>query len=232
MTRITVMKDILQTNNSVAAQIRARYPDTLVLNVVASPGAGKTSLLERTVAGLKDDLRIAVVEGDLSTSLDAERIAAHDIPVIQINTDGGCHLEAWQVQSALNELPDEPLDVLIIENVGNLVCPTNFDLGEDRKVLVMSLTEGDDKPLKYPGSFTAVQAVVLNKIDLAPYLPASIETLRANSLRINPGLAIFETSCTSGQGLEDWYQWIRDLLTAKRNVVRAAATCEEQPRNA
>ncbi|NDJ61377.1 MAG: hydrogenase nickel incorporation protein HypB [Chloroflexi bacterium] len=229
MTQVKVMKDILQTNNSVAGTIRTRYDSegVLVLNFVSSPGAGKTTLLERTVAGLKNDMKIGVVEGDLSTSLDAERIAQHGIPVIQINTDGGCHLEAWQVNSALAELPDEHFDMLIIENVGNLVCPTNFDLGEDKKVLVMSLTEGDDKPLKYPGSFTAVEAVVINKIDLAPYLPAKVETMRENALSINPHLKIFEVSCTSGEGLDAWFQWVRDLRAAKGTRLTG-----EQPTNA
>ncbi len=217
MHEIKVMKDIMKANKDVAADIRKRYDEqgTLVLNVVASPGAGKTSLLERTLGDLKEAFSMAVIEGDPSTSLDAERIAQHNVPVIQINTEGGCHLEAWQVQSAITALGQQAFDILIIENVGNLVCPTNFDLGEDKKVLVISLTEGDDKPLKYPGSFTAVEAVVINKIDLAPYLPANVDVLRENMLSINPNLAVFEVSCTSGEGLDQWYEWLR-MLRAER----------------
>lgn len=218
MHEIKVMKDIMQANKDVAADIRTRYEQqgTLVLNVVASPGAGKTSLLERTLAGLKEEFAIGVIEGDPSTSLDAERIAKHNVPVVQINTEGGCHLEAWQIQGAIEGFDSDAFDILIIENVGNLVCPTNFDLGEDKKVLVISLTEGDDKPLKYPGSFTAVEAVVINKVDLAPYLPASVDKLRENMLSINPNLDVFEVSCTSGEGLEHWFDWLRTLRAERK----------------
>lgn len=218
MHEIKVLKDIMQANKDVAADIRDLYQQqgTLVLNVVASPGAGKTSLLEKTLAGLKTEYSIGVIEGDPSTSLDAERIAQHEIPVIQINTEGGCHLEAWQIQAAINEFDRNQFDIMIIENVGNLVCPTNFDLGEDKKVLVISLTEGDDKPLKYPGSFTAVDAIVINKIDLAPYLPASVDVMRQNALNINPNLAVFEVSCTSGEGLDTWFDWLRTLRAERK----------------
>lgn len=218
MHEIKVLKDIMQANKDVAADIRDLYQQqgTLVLNVVASPGAGKTSLLEKTLASLKTEHSIGVIEGDPSTSLDAERIAQHEIPVIQINTEGGCHLEAWQIQAAINEFDRNQFDIMIIENVGNLVCPTNFDLGEDKKVLVISLTEGDDKPLKYPGSFTAVDAIVINKIDLAPYLPASVDVMRQNALNINPNLAVFEVSCTSGEGLDTWFDWLRTLRAERK----------------
>lgn len=218
MSRIEVMKDILQANVNVADAIRARfeYDGTLALNLIASPGAGKTSLLERTVAALKNEMVVGVIEGDLVTSLDAERIAQHEVPAVQINTTSGCHLEAHQVQDALSQLPDEPFDLVVIENVGNLVCPTEFDLGEDVKVVVVSLTEGDDKPLKYPGAFTVATAAVINKIDLAPYLPASIETLHENVLRINPNLAVFETSCTTGEGVEEWLDWVRARRAEKK----------------
>ncbi len=217
MPRVNVMKDILQANVGVAGALRARFAagGTLALNLIASPGAGKTSLLEHTVAALKDTFAVGVVEGDLATSLDAERIARQGVPAVQINTDGGCHLEAHQVEEALGRLPDA-LDLLVVENVGNLVCPTSFDLGEDLKVVIVSLTEGDDKPLKYPGAFTTAGAFVINKIDLAPYLPARAETLRANALKINPDLPVFEVSCTTGAGVDAWLDWLRAQIAAKR----------------
>jgi hydrogenase nickel incorporation protein HypB len=219
MPQINVMKDILQANINVAGQLRDRFARTgaLALNLIASPGAGKTSLLERTVAALKDEYAIGVVEGDLATSIDAERIARQGVPAVQINTDGGCHLEARQVRAALGKLPAR-LDLLVVENVGNLVCPTEFDLGEDLKVVIVSLTEGDDKPLKYPGAFNTAGAMVINKMDLAPYLPASAETLRANALTINPNLEVFEVSCTTGEGLDAWLDWVRARLVAKRGI--------------
>jgi hydrogenase nickel incorporation protein HypB len=211
------MKNILEANVGVAGQLRARFAaeGTLVLNLVASPGAGKTSLLELTVAALKETFAVGVVEGDLATSLDAERIARHGVPAVQINTDGGCHLEAHQIEAALARLPGA-LDLLVVENVGNLVCPTNFDLGEDLKVVIVSLTEGDDKPLKYPGAFTTAGAFVINKIDLAPYLPANVETLRANALTVSPNLPVFEVSCTTGVGVDAWLDWVRARIAEKR----------------
>jgi hydrogenase nickel incorporation protein HypB len=188
----------------------------LVLNIIASPGAGKTTLLERTIESLNGELYLSVIEGDPTTSLDSERIAAAGVPVVQINTDGGCHLEARMIQVALEQLDAEDADVVIIENVGNLLCPTGWDLGEDAKVVVASLPEGDDKPLKYPMAFATAQAVVINKIDLEPYLPAKVSVLRENALRINPDLAVFEVSALTGQGLEGWVDWIREKLTEKR----------------
>ena len=224
MPRLNVMQDILQANTGVAGALRARFAadGTLVLNLIASPGAGKTSLLEHTVAALKGEFALGVVEGDLATALDAERIARHGVPAVQINTDGGCHLEAQQVEAALRRLPEGRLDLLAVENVGNLVCPTGFDLGEDLKIVIVSLTEGDDKPLKYPGAFTTAGALVINKIDLAPYLPASVEALRANALTINPNLSVFEVSCTSGAGLESWIAWVRAQIGEKQAQSRAA----------
>ena len=218
MPRVNIMKDLLQANVGVAAQLRAHFAEegTLVLNLIASPGAGKTSLLEQTVAALKGEFAVGVVEGDLATSLDAERIARHGVPAVQINTDGGCHLEVQQVVDALDRLSAGRLDLVLVENVGNLVCPTSFDLGEDLKVVVVSLTEGDDKPLKYPGAFTSAGAFVINKIDLAPYLPARIEALRANALTINPNLTVFEVSCTTGAGIDAWLGWLRAQAQAKR----------------
>jgi hydrogenase nickel incorporation protein HypB len=217
---IPVLKEVTEANTLLADVLRANFAahDVLVVNVIASPGAGKTSLLERTIKALDGELRIAVIEGDPTTSIDAERIAAVGIPVVQINTGGGCHLEARQVQKAVEQLDVSAADVVIIENVGNLMCPTEWDLGEDIKVVVASLPEGDDKPLKYPLSFLQAQAVVVNKIDLEPYIPAKAAVMRENALKVNPDLAVFEVSCVSGQGINDWLAWLRTQLHNKRTA--------------
>lgn len=217
MKRIPVVTNVLEYNQAVANDVRqAIHPTTLVLNLLSSPGAGKTTLIERTAAALQGELRLAVIEGDLTTTLDADRVAAYNVPVVQINTDGGCHLEARQIMPALSQLALDKVDVLIIENVGNLVCPTEFDLGEDAKVVVTSLTEGDDKPLKYPGAFVAAQVIVINKMDLAPYLPVSVEKLRAAIATVNRHAPVIVLSCTTGDGLAAWLDWIRGALRAKR----------------
>lgn len=218
MVNIPVLKSITEANALLAEALRAKFAqqDVLVLNIIASPGAGKTALLERTIEKLNGELRLSVIEGDPTTSLDSERIAAAGVPVVQINTDGGCHLEARMIQVAVEQLKIEDADMVIIENVGNLLCPTGWDLGEDAKVVVASLPEGDDKPLKYPMAFATAQAVVINKIDLEPYLPAKVSVLRENALQINPDLAVFEVSALTGQGLDGWVDWIREKLTEKR----------------
>jgi len=218
MVKIPVLKSVTEANALLADAIRARFAqqDVLVLNIIASPGAGKTTLLERTIEKLHGELRLAVIEGDPTTSLDAERIGAAGVPVVQINTGGGCHLEARMIQTALEQLEVADADVVIIENVGNLLCPTGWDLGEDAKVVIASLPEGADKPLKYPMAFATAQAVVINKIDLEPYVPAQSSVLRQNALQINPDLAVFEVSALTGQGLDGWLDWIRDKLTEKR----------------
>jgi hydrogenase nickel incorporation protein HypB len=223
--RVSVLKDITEANSELAAELRElfRQNQVLVLDVVASPGAGKTTLLERTIERLNGELRLCVIEGDPATSIDTDRITAAGVPAVQINTDGGCHLEAGMVQAALLELNIAQADVVIIENVGNLLCPTGWDLGEDAKVLVASLTEGDDKPLKYPMSFASAQAVVINKIDLEPYIPAKVARLRENALLVNPSLAVFEMSCLTGQGIEAWLDWIRTRLAQKRQKAAAGA---------
>lgn len=190
----------------------------MVLNIIASPGAGKTSLLERTIEALTGELVISVIEGDPTTSIDAERIVAAGAAAVQINTGGGCHLEARMIQEALGDLNIEGSDVVIIENVGNLLCPTGWDLGEDAKVVVASLPEGDDKPLKYPIAFTNAQAVVVNKIDLEPYIPAKSVVMMENALKINSDLDVFPVSCLTGEGLESWLDWIRTKLAEKRGI--------------
>lgn len=226
MAKIPVLKSITEANALLAEALRTRFArqELLVLNIIASPGAGKTALLERTIERLNGELRLSVIEGDPTTSLDSERIAAAGVPVVQINTDGGCHLEARMIQAAVEQLEIEDADVVIIENVGNLLCPTGWDLGEDAKVVIASLPEGDDKPLKYPMGFATAQAVVINKIDLEPYLPARVSVLRQNALLINPDLAVFEVSALTGQGLDGWLDWIREKLTKKRE-----AQCTKHP---
>ncbi len=217
-TDIPVLKEITEANSLLAGNLRAQFARqrVLVLDLIASPGAGKTTLLERTIALLKGELRLCVIEGDPATSLDAERIVSAGMPAVQINTGGGCHLEARMIQAALGQMPIDEVDVVIIENVGNLLCPTGWDLGEDAKVVVASLPEGDDKPLKYPMAFVTAQVAIINKIDLEPYIPSKATRLRENALAVNPELTVFEVSCLTGQGLEAWIAWIRQQLVGKR----------------
>ena len=216
---LTVERKVLEKNDAIAAINRTRFAShgVFVLNMVSSPGAGKTTLLERTIERLKGSLHVGVIEGDVQTDLDARRVAAYGVPVVQIVTNGGCHLEANLVQQALDQLDLEALDLLIIENVGNLVCPANYDLGEAMKVVVLSTTEGDDKPLKYPAMFRNASVLVINKTDLLPFIGADIRAIRRHAWQINPDLKVFETSCTSGAGLGEWRQWL------ERSVVRSHA---------
>jgi hydrogenase nickel incorporation protein HypB len=210
MSVITIERKVLEKNDELARQNRALLErhGIFAINVVSSPGAGKTSLLERTLEHLAGKLAVAVIEGDVQTDFDAQRIAKYHVPAVQIVTAGGCHLEANLVHDALGNIDLSPLRLLIIENVGNLVCPSNYDLGEAMKVVVASTTEGDDKPLKYPAMFRNSSVLIINKIDLLPYVNCSIATLRANALRINPSLAVFETSCTTGAGIPAWCDWL------------------------
>ncbi len=212
MSIITIERKVLEKNDEIASQNRALFRErgVFVFNVVSSPGAGKTSILERTLERLSGALRIAVIEGDVQTDLDARRVARYSVPVVQIVTNGGCHLEAKLVQSALESLDLRNLDLLIIENVGNLVCPANYDLGENLKVVVLSTTEGDDKPLKYPAMVRNASVLLINKIDLLPYVDCELNALRGNALRINPTLTVFETSCTTGAGIPAWCSWLQE----------------------
>jgi len=207
---ITIERKVLAKNDEIAQQNRdlfARH-GLFVFNLVSSPGAGKTSLLERTLETLRERLRIAVVEGDVQTDFDAQRVARYGVPVVQIVTNGGCHLEARLVRDAVGAIALTGLDALVIENVGNLVCPANYDLGEKLKVVLVSVTEGDDKPLKYPGMFRNASVLVINKVDLLPYVPCDLAALRRNALQINPALRVFETSCTTKVGIPEWCEWI------------------------
>jgi hydrogenase nickel incorporation protein HypB len=214
MSVITIERNILAKNDEVAAENRAllKRHGIYCINIVSSPGAGKTSLLEQTIERLKNRISLAVIEGDVQTDLDAKRVARFNIPAVQIVTRGGCHLDAGLVQSALQKLTLDGLRFLIIENVGNLVCPANYDLGEDMKVVVASTTEGDDKPLKYPGIFLNASVLIINKIDLLPYIPCDIAALEKNARSINPALRIFKTSCTTGAGIADVCGWIEERL--------------------
>ncbi len=215
---ITVERQILKKNDEVAAENRTLFREKklFVFNLLSSPGSGKTSLLEKTLEKMHRDYRIAVIEGDVQTDLDARRISQFDVPVIQIVTKGGCHLEANLIQNALSSLPVSELDMLVIENVGNLVCPSNYDLGEDVKVVIVSTTEGDDKPLKYPKMFRVAQTMIVNKIDLLPYIDFDLEAVKRNALSINPELTIFETSCRTGEGIDDWIGWLKEQIALQK----------------
>ena len=212
MSVITIERKVLEKNEQVAQRNRELFREhgIGVLNLVSSPGAGKTSILEKTFQELRGSMKIAVIEGDVQTDLDAQRVARYGVPVVQIVTLGGCHLEAKLVQDALGKLNLNGLDLLFIENVGNLVCPANYDLGEALKVVVLSTTEGDDKPLKYPAMFLNSSVLIINKIDLIPYLNCDLNALRKNALQINPALRIFELSCYSGTGIPEWCNWLQE----------------------
>ncbi len=211
--KVKVVSRILEANDRIAEENRKRFKDAgvYVVNLMGAPGAGKTTLLERTISGLKSKLRVGVIEGDIVGSDDAERIGALDVPVVQINTGGACHLDANMISEVMNELPLKDLDLLIIENVGNLVCPAEFNVGEDRKMMVLSIAEGHDKPLKYPLMFRESSALVLNKMDLLPYMNTDIKKVRNDSLALNPKLNIFEVSCATGAGIDAWTQWLSGL---------------------
>jgi hydrogenase nickel incorporation protein HypB len=212
MSIITIERKVLEKNDEIAQLNRSalKQHGVFSINLVSSPGSGKTSILEHTLGILRSHLRIGVIEGDVQTDFDAQRVARYQVPVIQIVTNGGCHLEARLVQDAMAKMDLHQLDVLIIENVGNLVCPANYDLGEALKVVVVSTTEGDDKPLKYPGMFRHASVLIINKIDLLPYVNCNLAALRQNALNINPSLRLFETSCTTGAGIPGWCHWLKE----------------------
>lgn len=215
--QIPVVRNVLEANEKLADQVRARLDagKILALNLISSPGAGKTTLLERTLADLSGEFRMAVIEGDLQTDNDARRVAATGAQAVQINTEGGCHLNSSMILQALDNLSLEGLDILFIENVGNLVCPVEFDCGEDAKIALLSVAEGDDKPEKYPLLFNLARAMVLNKIDLLPHVDFDVQRARNFATRLNRDLAIFEVSCRNGQGLDGWYDWLRATRKAK-----------------
>jgi len=215
---IKVVKDILDANEQIAQRNRRLLDSSnlFAVNLMSSPGAGKTSLILETIKGLRGKIKIGVIEGDVSSSLDAEVIAKEGVPVVQINTGGGCHLDANMVSTALDNVPLKDIQLLLIENVGNLICPAEFTLGEHRKVLISSIPEGDDKPFKYPLMFHKADAVLINKIDLLPYLNFDTQAFSRTIKGMNEKVEIFPISCATGQGIEEWVSW---LLTQMRHPI-------------
>jgi hydrogenase nickel incorporation protein HypB len=222
-TRVKVVENILSANDRLATENRQRLDQAglFAINLMASPGAGKTSLIERTVQALSGVLRLGVVDGDIATSLDADRAAAAGATAVQINTGGECHLDAVMLSNALHQLDLAALDLLIVENVGNLVCPISFQLGVHRNVLVASIPEGDDKPYKYPGSYQGVDVLVLNKLDLLPYVPFRMEYFQRGATALNPGLVSFPLSCQTGEGLQSWLDWLVSSVETYRQTAGA-----------
>ncbi len=218
--KIPVVRDILQANERLAAANRQRFDEAgiFVVNLMSSPGAGKTSLLEKTIEGLSGKLKMAVIEGDIQSSYDAERIQRKGVQAVQINTDGGCHLDGNMIQIAMESLDLDGLDLLVIENVGNLVCPAEFNLGEHHKIMILSVAEGDDKPLKYPLMFQLSSVLLINKTDLLPYLDCNLETIRERARQLNAQQEVFEISCKTGEGLSAWYGWLEKNIHQLRRL--------------
>jgi hydrogenase nickel incorporation protein HypB len=212
---IKIMKNILDRNQDKADEVRRILHDknVVMINIISSPGAGKTTLLERTCEALGREMKIGVIEGDITTDRDAQRLKKYDIPIVVINTEGGCHLDSHSISKVLDLFDLINLDVLFVENVGNLVCPSHFDLGESFKIAVVSTAEGDDKPAKYPMLFREARAVLLNKTDLLPYTNFNIHGFVDDLERINPHIPLFQISCTRGDGLEEWYRWIAGSIS-------------------
>jgi len=215
---ITVGENILGANDEKARENKDRLDSyrVLTINILAAPGAGKTSLIMSTITNLMGKMRIGVIEGDVASSVDAEKVNDMGIPVVQINTAGGCHLDAHMVERALDDLPLEDIDLLFIENVGNLICTNAFALGEDRRIMISSLPEGDDKPHKYPAMFADTDTVLLNKTDLQPYLDFNIDTFSKTVTGLNPDVTIFPVSCKTGEGMESWFSWLESAVEDKK----------------
>lgn len=211
---IRIMKNILDRNQNKAEEVRnlLNNKKVMMVNIISSPGAGKTTLLERTCEALIPKVRIGVIEGDVTTDRDAQRLKKHDIPIVAINTEGGCHLDSHSISKALEHFDLDALDLLFVENVGNLICPSQFDLGETFKLAVVSTTEGDDKPAKYPMLFSEARAVILNKTDLIPYTNFSIDSFLADMAAINPRITILKVSAVKGEGLQSWLDWLTKQL--------------------
>jgi hydrogenase nickel incorporation protein HypB len=218
--KISVVKDILEANDRIAQENKSLFEEKglTVFNLMSSPGAGKTSLLEKTIDALKEEIRMGVIEGDIQSSQDAERIAQKGVPVVQINTGGACHIDGNMIRDTFKEFNFDDLELLVVENVGNLVCPAEFNVGEDFKVMILSVPEGEDKPSKYPLMFHESKVLLINKIDLIPYLDVSVEEIRAEALKVNPHLVIFEISCKTGQGLDAWCGWLREQVKGGRKA--------------
>ena len=215
MGEIKILKRVMQANDTVADKVRerAKAHNVLIVNMMSSPGSGKTTIIEKTIEAMKDSYNFAVIEGDIATTLDAERLQKFDIPLVQISTSnfgGECHLEASWILDSVNDIDLDKTDIVIIENVGNLVCPAEFDTGAELNVLVLSITEGEDKPLKYPLAFRKSQVMLINKMDLAEYLDISIEKIRQNAKQVNPELNAIEISAKKGDNFEEWINWLKN----------------------
>ena len=218
--QIPVVRNILEANVVIAKELNKIFLQRriLALNLMSSPGAGKTTLLERTLTDLKNEFKMAVIEGDVQTNNDAQRVAATGAQALQINTDGGCHLDSSMVLEAVNKMNLEEVDILFIENVGNLVCPAEFSVGEDHKVTILSVAEGDDKPEKYPLIFAESRVMLLNKIDLLPYVDFNLERASNFARSLNKEIEIFPVSAKTGEGLDKWYDWLRQEVAKKKNL--------------
>jgi hydrogenase nickel incorporation protein HypB len=218
--RMTVVENILSANDRLAEENRLRFDEAAVygINLMASPGAGKTSLIVHTIKSLSDQLSLAVVDGDIATSIDADRAAAAGAEAVQINTGGECHLDAVMLQGALNQLELTRYDLLLVENVGNLVCPAAFQLGTHQNVLIASIPEGDDKPYKYPTMYKGVDALVINKIDLLPYIDFDMQYFQRGVEVLNPGLVTFPISCSTGEGLDAWLDWLKGQVAGNKSA--------------
>jgi hydrogenase nickel incorporation protein HypB len=213
---IKIMKNILDRNQNKAAEVRdlLSLKKVLMVNIISSPGAGKTTLLEKTCETFSKKFRIGVIEGDITTDRDAQRLKKYNIPIVVINTEGGCHLDSHSISKVLGSFDLDSLDVLFVENVGNLICPSQFDLGENFKIALVSTTEGDDKPAKYPMLFKEAKVILLNKTDLIPYTNFDIVPFRSDLQKINGESPVFEISCTNGNGLPEWYKWIEHIIVS------------------
>ncbi len=221
MQRVELGQKVLSENERIASELRERYYEhgVLCLNLISAPGSGKTSLLERTLELLPKDERVAVLTGDIQTENDATRLKRFGFPVKQVTTGGTCHLDARMIERHIAGWSLADIDILFVENVGNLVCPSSYDLGEDAKIVLLSVTEGEDKPLKYPSIFFKSELMILNKIDLLPYVPFNAEVVVENARRVNPGIDVVRVSCTTGQGLDQWMGWIE----RRRRAVKSQA---------
>lgn len=225
MNRVPLEKKVLSENDRVAAELRERFRENnvLVVNLISSPGSGKTTLLEKTLEALPRTERVAVLTGDIQTENDANRLKRFGFPAKQITTGGTCHLDARMIDKHLADWSLDDLDILFIENVGNLVCPSSYDLGEAAKIVLLSVTEGEDKPLKYPSIFFKSELVIITKTDLLPYVPFDIAKAEENARKVHPGVEIVRVSCTAGEGLTEWLQWLRQKKRAVREKVESLA---------
>ena len=220
MNRVPLEKKVLSENDRVAAELRERFRENnvLVVNLISSPGSGKTTLLEKTLAAFPRDERVAVLTGDIQTENDANRLKRFGFPARQITTGGTCHLDARMIEKHIADWRLDELNLLFIENVGNLVCPSSYDLGEAAKIVLLSVTEGEDKPLKYPAIFFKSELVIITKTDLLPYVPFDIQKAEENARKVHPGVEIVRVSCTAGDGMEDWLQWLERKKAARQTA--------------